>query len=214
MRDPKLFPPIKPEHAQAIGYVAAHWSLIEEQLGFIIYNLLSLHTIPGTAVTADLGVLQRRNLITALIDLSGNTNWINQWNDLSSTLETLRNKRNDAVHAAWRVSGPEHIGTRIKAKGKVKIESSLVPTTELQEVSTEILKLVGGIDQLISSLLKGEAAKIINQFHPPGWIPPAQAPAQSPTSPIQDRNPKRARQQLSRAQRRTKALQNAKGKGS
>jgi len=54
MRDPERFPPIKPEHAQAIGYVAAHWSLIEEQLGFIVYGLLNLHTIPGLAATAEL----------------------------------------------------------------------------------------------------------------------------------------------------------------
>jgi hypothetical protein len=66
MRDPERFPPIKPEHATAIGYVAAHWSLIEEQLGFIIYNLLGLHMIPGMAVTAALNTLQsyRRILVT------------------------------------------------------------------------------------------------------------------------------------------------------
>jgi hypothetical protein len=54
MRDPNLFPPVMPEHAQAIGYVAAHWSLIEEQLAFMIYNLLGLHALPGATVTPEM----------------------------------------------------------------------------------------------------------------------------------------------------------------
>jgi hypothetical protein len=49
MRDPKFFPPIKPEHAAAIGYVAAHWSMVEQQLAFMIYEMLHLNTILGWA---------------------------------------------------------------------------------------------------------------------------------------------------------------------
>ena len=204
MRDPDRFPPIKPEHAQAIGYVAAHWSLIEEQLGFIIYNLLGLHTIPGIAVTAELNTLQRISFIGALLDLTGKQDWIDRWGAVASTLNGLRNRRNDAIHSTWQVVGPDHRGTRIKAKNQLKITSGVIPTKTLEDLSTEILVLVGQIDELILSLLQGDVAKIINQFHPPGWTSPTQAQAQSQASPVRIRNPKRVRQQLSRAQRRGK----------
>src|SRR5271169_6264090 len=95
MRDAKLFPPIKPDHAAAIGYVAAHWSLVEQQLGFMIYSLLDLHTIPGWAATAELTMLQRIHTISAFVNLTGNETWINTRNNLALILDDLRNRRND-----------------------------------------------------------------------------------------------------------------------
>ena len=68
MRDFKLFPPIKPDHAAAIGYVAAHWSMVEQQLAFIIYEMLHLHTILGWATTAELTTLRRINTISAFVE--------------------------------------------------------------------------------------------------------------------------------------------------
>jgi hypothetical protein len=212
MRDPERFPPIKPEHATAIGYVAAHWSLIEEQLGFIIYNLLGLHMIPGMAVTAALNTLQRISLIGALLGLTGKEDWIGRWGEIAKTLDGLRTRRNDAIHSTWQVVGPNHRGTRIKAKNQVKITSEVIPTKALEDLSTEILVLVGQIDGLILSLLQGGVAKIINQYHPSGWPSPTQAQALSQASPSRIRNPKRERQQLSRAQRRTKALKSREKK--
>ena len=207
MRDPERFPPIKPEHAAAIGYVAAHWSLIEEQLGFIIYNLLGLHTIPGMTVTAELNTLPRIHLISALVGLTGKEDWIDRWGAIVTTLDGLRNRRNDAIHSTWQVVGSDHRSTRIKkAKRQMKITFEVLPTKALEGLSTEILALVGLIDELTLSLLQGGADKIINQFHPPGWTSPTHAQAQSQALPSRTRNPKRARQQLSRAQRRAKAL--------
>jgi hypothetical protein len=206
MRDPERFPLIKLEHAAAIGHVAAHWSLIEEQLGFIIYNLIGLHMIPGVAVTAELNTLQRISLIGALLGLTGKKDWTDRWGEIAKTLDGLRTRRNDAIHATWQVVGPDHRGTRIKAKNQLKITSGVIPTKTLEDLSMEILVLVGRIDGLISSLLQGGVAKIINQFHPPGWISPTQAQAQSQASPSRTRNPKRERQQISRAQRRANAL--------
>jgi hypothetical protein len=176
MRDPGRFPPIKPEYAQAIGYVAAHWSLIEEQLGFIAYNLLSLHTIPGMAVTAELTTLQRIQLITTLVSLSGNKDWIDRWDAIAIVLDGLRNRRNNAIHSTWRIVWAGHMSTRIKARGQVKVTYETLPTpVPLEELSSEILSLIDQIDALTLSLLQGSAGKIINQFHPPGWTSPTQS---------------------------------------
>jgi len=131
MRDPEIFPPIKPDHAAAIGYVAAHWSLVEEHLAFIIYSLLGLQAIPGHAVTAELSTLQRISTISAFVSLTGNQAWIDTWDDITKTLDNLRNRRNDAVHSTWRVVGPEHWHMRVKAKGRVSIKQGAISTTSL-----------------------------------------------------------------------------------
>jgi hypothetical protein len=75
MRDPNVFPPIKPDHAAAIGHVAAHWSLIQEHLGFLIYGLLGLHSMVGHAVTAELSTIQRVQMICTFVGLTGNKAW-------------------------------------------------------------------------------------------------------------------------------------------
>jgi hypothetical protein len=210
MRDPERFPPIKPEHAQAIGYVAFHWSLIEEQLGFIIFNLLNLHSILGAAATAELSTLNRISTIGAFINLTGNKTWIDKWGAIATDLDDLRNRRNDVVHSAWQFRGLEHRRSRTKARGQLVIQSGPVATEDLIKLSDEILGLVDKIDALTLTLIQAGAWKIINQFHPPGWKAPSQIQGLSPRAPVQTPNPKRARQQVSRAQRRANALTSKK----
>jgi hypothetical protein len=165
-----------------------------------------------------LSTIQRVQLISTLISLSGENDWIDRWDGIATALDGLRNRRNDAVHSTWRATAVGHFGARAKAKGQVKIKYDLVPTEALENLSTEILALVDEIDNLTLKLLQSGAGKIINQFHPPGWTPPIQSQGPSQGPPAQTPNPKRARQQRrrkgrrpvdpkpSRAQRRAKAL--------
>jgi hypothetical protein len=207
MRDPEIFPPIKPDHAAAIGYVAAHWSLVEEHLAFIIYSLLGLQAIPGHAVTAELSTLQRISTISAFVSLTGNQAWIDTWDDITKTLDNLRNRRNDAVHSTWRVVGPEHWHMRVKAKGRVSIKQGAISTTSLMSLSNEILDLEDRIAKLTHTLLSADAGKIINQLHPPGWITRTQALNLSLKSQALIRNPKRKRQQRRRSEWRNQPLE-------
>jgi hypothetical protein len=95
MTRPLLFPPITSEHAAAIGYVAAHWSLIEEFLATLMYQLIGLHRIPGQVITAEASFIQRIATITALINLTGNAKWIEDWQDIAKVLDGLRTRRNE-----------------------------------------------------------------------------------------------------------------------
>lgn len=208
MKDPEIFPKIKPDHAEAIGYVAAHWSLVEEFLGFIIYNLLNLHTIPGWAATAELSTLQRVNTISTFLNLIGNKSWIETWDDIAKTLDDLRNRRNDVIHSTWRVVGPIHWRMRVKARGRITIKQGPIYTPSLRALSDEILALEERVAEFSFTLMKGGAAKAFNVANPPGWSPPTQD--QSPKSPSRSRNPKRERQQLSRAGRRREAIKKQK----
>lgn len=201
-KDPNIFPPIRPEHAAAIGYVAAHWSLIEEHLAFLISNTLGLHAIPGWAVTAELSTIQRVNMISALIDLSGHPEWINEWAGIIATFENLRNRRNDAVHSTSQVVGPAHWTLRIKAKGRVSIKQGPVYTPALQRLSDEILELEERIAVFDYEVITGGIGKIINQLHPPGWPVHPPTPRQSRKGPAHI--PKRERRRRRRAKEREK----------
>jgi hypothetical protein len=200
-----LFPPISADHAAAIGYVAAHWSLIEEMLGVMLYQAISLHTIPGYAVIAEISTLQRLNMISALLNLTGNKNWTDAWSDLSVAMDALRNRRNDAIHSTWQVAGPEHFRTRMKAKGKLSITRGIVTTAELNQLSEDLLDMFWELTQFWVKLLQAGVGKIINQYHPPGWPvhgPQTTPPTPSPGPRSQPRNPKRERQRRRRELRR------------
>ncbi len=200
MRDSKLFPPIKPDHAAAIGYVAAHWSMVEQQLAFIIYEMLHLHTILGWATTAELTTLRRINTISAFVNLTGEKAWIDAWADIAVTLDDLRNRRNDAVHSLWEPVGPGHFRMRIKAKGRLSIKQGPVTTPVLSALADEILDLLERLGEFTFTISAHDAWKIINQLSPPGW--PTPLPAPSPSPKAQPRNPKRERQQRRREARR------------
>lgn len=195
-----VFPPIRPDHAEAIGYVAANWSLVESQLAFMIYSLLGLQTIPGWAATAELSTLQRVFTVAAFVNLTGNNKWIDTWDDITKTFEDLRNRRNEAVHSVWEIVGPTHWRLRVKARGRVTVKQGPLETKALNNLANEILVLLEEMGQLTFELLRDDAAKIINQPHPPGWLIPAQNPSQKLHA--LPRNPKRARQMRRRALRR------------
>jgi hypothetical protein len=170
-------------------------------LGFIIYEMLHLHTIPGWAATAELTTLQRINTISAFVNLTGKKAWIDTWADISKTLDDLRNRRNDAVHSVWEPVGPGHFGMRIKAKGRLSIKQGPVTTAVLNTLSEEILNLLERLGEFTFTISVHDAWKIINQLSPPGW--PTPLPIPNPSPKAQPRNPKRERQQRRREIRRT-----------
>jgi hypothetical protein len=205
MKRPLLFPPISTEHAAALGYVAAHWSLIEEFLGTLQYQLLGLHAIPGHAATAEVSTLQRIGTISALLNLTGKKEWIEEWEDIIVILDNLRNRRNDAIHSTWMMVGLDHRYTRRKARGRLTVKGGTMKSEDLVQLSEEMLDLFWKLTEFTVPLLQAGVSKIINQFHPPGWpvsilASNSQAPDPSPKS--QPRNPRRVRKQRRKQQRR------------
>jgi hypothetical protein len=199
-RDLERFPPIKPEHAQAIGYVAAHWSFVEEALAGAISFLLQLPPTTRAAVTAEISTMNRMTIIRALVEASGDAELLSEWDILRVEIDRLRVRRNDVVHAVWEVVEPGHYAKRIKAKSKLKIEFGPVPTDELMHLSAEILELADKLVSFISGVIFSEAPKRLTDYllPMPQNLPPAPPP--SPATP----KVKRPRA-LSAAQRRQKA---------
>jgi hypothetical protein len=198
MPDPAIFPPIKKDHAAALGYVAAHWSLVEEHQKYLISSLLGLQPLPGHAVTAEISVLQRLYAIEALVGLTGNKEWITEWSQIVTETNRLRPLRNNAVHAIWHVVGDEHWGMRVKAKGRVSVTFGATPTADLAGLSDEILALEDRIAKFTYKVVIGGASEILKQPSPPGHAS-AQAQPQSGQAP--SRPQARARKPSSRERR-------------
>jgi hypothetical protein len=152
-RDPTMFPPIKPDHAQAIGYVAAHWSLVEESLTVVIGFLLRLPQTVREALTAEINTLNRTLIISALLEVGADQELLDEWHLLRREFDDLRVRRNDVVHAAWRVVEPGHYSKRIKARSKFKVEFKPVATEELAKLSKEIVEFADKMVSLISGII-------------------------------------------------------------
>jgi len=204
MRDPDVFPPITPTFAAAIGYVAAHWSLVEEQQACIAYNLLSLTQLTGLAVTADLGAMQREKLIQTLLALVSKPELEDEWSALIIKTAELRLRRNDAIHSVWRVVGTGHQGYRVKAKERLSITFDPMPITELKDLSDQILALDSRLTKFANNVLISGAAKILTDpLLPLPQRPQAQALFPKPLTRIH--TPKRERKLRRRSAQKMKA---------
>lgn len=159
-RDPDIFPPIKPKHAQALGYVVANWSIVEEAVGGISLALLGISGHEGGhAVTAELSGAGRFALARVLLIAIRKQEWVDEWDDIELLFTKFRSRRNNAVHAVWHVVAPTHWAYRVRSQGKVAIEFGELSTTDLEQLAEEILVLLDRMSWFEQdNLLEGNAA--------------------------------------------------------
>lgn len=207
MHDTPEAPFLSPDHATAIGYVAANWALVEDHLGWLIYNLLGLQSMPGEAVTAELPALQRLVLIRTLVGMTGNVQWIERWASLSNEIDTLRIERNNVIHGVWRGDQMtlNPINRRVKAKGRVSITFTPFDPLQIFELSGFILRLANDIAKFNINLVSNGAIEILRSPNPPG---PPQPQGHIQQARIRDQ--KRAQKEAQRAREKSKT-QNERG---
>lgn len=166
MNRPDIFPPVSESHAAAIGHVAINWSSVEASINHVIAGLLGLHWAAGHAVTAELPGQAALNLLTVLVGMTGNPEWVAQWQTLTQRIAQLRPKRNDAVHAEWQVSGASHLARRLQAKKKLKFRLDYIPTESLDRLADECLILAEDIGKFRYALIIGRASEFVLSQHP------------------------------------------------
>lgn len=159
------------DHATAIGYVASFWSVVEANQDYVIQVLLGLPSLTASAITAEYSTPQRLNLIKALLDLSGNDDWIAEWAILERKIDALRIRRNEAVHSSWELIGDEYFGTKIKSRGKVQVSVTHVHTNEIWELASRLMDITRPIIEFGDKLAAGGAAKQLKMQNPPGSRP-------------------------------------------
>jgi hypothetical protein len=123
-RDPEIFPPIKPAHAEALGYLVATRSLIEGALAGIAHRLLEIEGKPAYAVTASLSSAGLSNLIHAMLVSARVPEHLEECQPLSAEVRRLGPLRNDAALGEWQVVGQSHWELDITPGERVKFNSN------------------------------------------------------------------------------------------
>jgi hypothetical protein len=145
-RDPKTFPPIKREHAEAIGHVTANWSSVEGAIAGIAHTLLGIQGEPAWAVTAEMSADALYNLVHALLWATREQAWVDEWREIAPTFAQLRTTRNNVIHAEWQVVEPSHWAIRVTRKMIVSFEHGEFSTERLLEISEQMFDLIGWLD--------------------------------------------------------------------
>jgi hypothetical protein len=178
-----MVPPVGSKHAQALGHVAANWGRVDDRLGFIIIMALGSSAAVGVAVTAELSSVQRINLLTVLINATNERVWIDRWAHILPTLQRLRTKRNDVLHAFWQVDGEQHFSLRESARTRINWVHGPVETEDIVQIADDIMSLFWELVDLLEELSAGGFAdklKLTKMTRPPP------AGTRTPSAPGQD----------------------------
>ncbi len=172
----KGFPRISPEHAQALGYVVARWSRVEEVTAQTAATLLGLFEAPGgPAVWAEMSGAARFALVRTLLVETRIQEWLDDWDDLGPRFAELRSRRNDAVHSVWELAEGKHWAFRVRSTAGV--------IAEYGELSADdLVKLEREIDALLKAMFT-----FFQRVHPVAATALREASQRSPLVPGQGR---------------------------
>ncbi len=197
MDRPDFFPLVTEEHAAAIGYVALRWSEVEGIVATFLSELLNLNFVVGDCLTAELPALTLLNLVTVMISLTANPQWIASWRKLELEYERIRPLRNDAIHGEWHSTPQGHVAFRKSAKRKLHLRAEWISDKTLNTLSDDCLGLFEDILKFISVVCngpKGETGPDLLRLP----IPPGSNQAPTPAKPKKVPRPPK----LSAAQKR------------
>src|SRR5262249_53705807 len=132
-------------HLKAIGNLAAYWGWLEMCVDSTLWCLLAAEAEQGAAITTHVGILTKIDSIRILAGhkLARRPQRITQLEALLNRFDPLRIKRNNYVHYWWTYSPRRRAadGTRITAKGKLKVTNVKVSAQEIEETAYEVWHL-------------------------------------------------------------------------
>ena len=179
-------PRLSPEQAQALGYVIASWSSVEEVVGVIAATLLGLAESPGSgAVLAELSGAARFTLVRTLLVEAQVQDWLDDWDDVDPLFNNLRGRRNDAAHATWNPVEGAYWAFRVRVRTGVVVDFGKLPADELHVLHRQIENLHSKVIDFARKVLPtaADALKKADQTAPllPGHGRHALAQAQART---------------------------------
>lgn len=153
---------IEPRFASEIGYVCVHWSLLETVVFTFLNDLSGGNEAISAVLFAEASFLQKMNMVSAMIHLSRREDWAAEWQGIGTTVDTLRNQRNDVVHGLWgATSDNRHYLMRLRSRSKVSVSTLEKDVAEIKKLANEIVFCLASIDEFRLRLLSQEVAKKI-----------------------------------------------------
>jgi hypothetical protein len=156
MEDLTLFHlPLTEHHVTAIGYVTAHFSLLEHDVNVLIADLLRLQSSEDMiALTAHLSFANKLHLLGTLGGFR-----FKEEDELGKLLTKMiedmvktNDKRNQIVHARWFYYSPSENKSgvlRQTARGRIKTSVEGFTPEQIMDVSKTILEQHGKVQQFL-----------------------------------------------------------------
>jgi hypothetical protein len=134
---------LSPETYEAIGALAAHYSLMEMFLAVAIWHFLKLPAYDGTLVTATLSLRQRFDLLIDLVKTRGlSAADIAELKDIETEFSRsggVTVRRNQFIHAVWATSsdGKDALPLNFNRQGKPKMGTRAI-ADDIEGVTKDI----------------------------------------------------------------------------
>ena len=184
---------ITPEFASAVGYVTMYWSALEMQIFLTLAQITGTDSAVASIFTAEASLLQKLDIITALIHYSRRGDWFDEWCALEQRINHLRVKRNDVAHGLWQADKDlKHTLTRIKSRRKLSVSTGLADISQIANLYEAIAECYNLFVDFSFRLTAGQFSEVIK----------------SPTGPsLSDvKSPKYFAQDQARAQKQARKL--------
>jgi hypothetical protein len=174
-----------PEHLQAIGQVAAAFSVLERMLRLLVSRLALTPEFPGLAITKDLGIDYQLKALKILIGLHKeryreqiiDSGWLGIIESMMREFNQVREERNIVVHTVWYQRADKLHGLRPRPTTASKADENPSPETSvplMQKLATEIQNLADAmfvVSQYIPEVDEAQLAKFLALKARP--LPPA-----------------------------------------
>jgi hypothetical protein len=156
-------------HLEAIGAIAAQWSLLELLVGECILAVANLHHNIGRSIIAQMGIIQRLDALLSLVNETiPDTELARQIVQINDIIRyeregkpSLQTKRNRIVHTYWEArtsSSPDKddvaLSFSIRARGKLRTILTAVHVSELRQIAAEIDHMNGHLDDWLVRFTK------------------------------------------------------------
>ena len=171
-RDPNVFPPIQPDHAQAIGYVVVHWTAVEELIAFVAACLLGIEAREAAhAVTANLTSAGRASLVRSLLAATRRQDWLDDWDEMAPDLLRLQAERNTVVHGEWSVVAPSYWVRRVRSAGQVSWQAGAYSTAKVNALAQDIRTVEDRLWLFTMTIMPDVAQSLRNAVDLPPLVP-------------------------------------------
>lgn len=140
-----------------IGSVTVAWSYLERNVEFLLWGLADIEPPESRPFTNTMSMEKRLDTVSALVMLKLPDSGQQEWTRLKEQIKSLKNERNDIVHALWVPNkNNEAKGLKLKVIKKKTLPSGMAEYVHASFTHTvdSIRDLVSRIDQTRNDIQK------------------------------------------------------------
>ena len=146
-------------HYKAIGKLAVEFSALEFFVSYYIWILNNENdTVSGQVITSKLSIVRLLPIMAALYRLRDRSAERNEeLGRILAEIETLRQRRNDIIHAIWNYDYQGNKATRSKTsidpKTILKMQSEVLSIPEIEKIGNDLTHVIFKLHSFMQQLI-------------------------------------------------------------